>query len=165
MHTTEPLTPTPPASGTSAWSDVADEAAAAPGERPTFREMLDDVLPVIGVIFVAGPPVIFLAGPWLLLVLMLSGPFALVVAFVLVGLVAAALVATLAALVAAPFVLVRHLHRTYRSARATGVRLPHLASAPLAAGRRMVARASLPGLATWNAADVTYAPMRTRGEE
>src|SRR3954462_15615644 len=93
----------------------------APTERPTFREMLDDVLPVIGVVFVAGPPVIFLAAPWLLLVLMLSGPFALVVAFVVVGLVAAALLATLAAIVVAPFVLVRRLHRTYRSARPTGV--------------------------------------------
>jgi hypothetical protein len=165
MHTTQPLTPTPPPTGTSPWSDVADEGPAAPGERPTFREMLDDVLPVIGVVFVAGPPVIFLAGPWLLLVLMLSGPFALVVAFVLVGLVAAALVATLAAIVAAPFVLVRHVHRTYRSARATGIPVPQLVSAPLAAGRCMVARASLPGVATWNAADVSYAPMRTRGEE
>src|SRR3954462_8225083 len=132
----------------------------APTERPTFREMLDDVLPVIGVVFVAGPPVIFLAAPWLLLVLMLSGPFALVVAFVVVGLVAAALLATLAAIVAAPFVLVRHLHRTYRSAPPIGVPVPQLAAAPLAAGRRMIARASLPGLAAWS-----YAPMRTRGEE
>src|SRR3954465_727616 len=132
----------------------------APAERPTFREMLDDVLPVIGVVFVAGPPVIFLAAPWLLLVLMLSGPFALVVAFVVVGLVAAALLATLAAIVAAPFVLVRHLHRRYRSAPPIGVPVPQLAAAPLAAGRRMIARASLPGLAAWS-----YAPMRTRGEE
>jgi len=132
----------------------------APTERPTFREMLDDVLPVIGVVFVAGPPVIFLAAPWLLLVLMLSGPFALVVAFVVVGLVAAALLATLAAIVAAPFVLVRHLHRRYRSAPPIGVPVPQLAAAPLAAGRRMIAHASLPGLAAWS-----YAPIRTRGEE
>jgi hypothetical protein len=127
--------------------------------------MLDDVLPVIGVVFVAGPPVIFLLGPWLLLVLMLSGPFALVVAFVVVGLVAAALLATLAAIVVAPFVLVRRLHRTYRSARATGVPVPQIVSAPLAASRRMIARAPLQGLATWDTADVSYAPMRTRGEE
>src|SRR3954447_6216674 len=132
----------------------------APTERPTFREMLDDVLPVIGVVFVAGPPVIFLAAPWLLLVLMLSGPFALVVAFVVVGLVAAALLATLAAIVAAPLVLLRPLHRRYRSAPGTGVPVPQLAAAPLAAGRRMIARASLPGLAAWS-----YAPMRRGGDE
>jgi hypothetical protein len=164
MNTTEPLTPPPPASVTTPWSDVLDAAARTSRERPTFREMLDDVLPVIGVVFVAGPPVIFLAAPWLLLVLMLSGPFALVVAFVVVGLVASALLATLGALVVAPFVLVRRLHRTYRSARATGVPLPQIVFA-LAAGRRMMAHAPLRGLATWNTADVRYAPTGTRGEE
>jgi hypothetical protein len=165
MHTTEPLTPMQPASVTTAWSDGAHDAPLAPSGSPTFREMLDDVLPVIGVVFVAGPPVIFLAGPWLLLVLMLSGPFALVVAFVVVGLVAGALLATLGALVVAPFVLVRRLHRTYRSARATGVPVPQIVSAPLAAGRRLMARAPLRGLAAWNTADVRYAPTRARGEE
>lgn len=133
MHTTEPLTPAP-ATATSPRGDGAHKAALAPSESPTFRDMLDDVLPVIGVIFVAGPPVIVLAGPWLVLVLMLSGPFALVVAFVLVGLVAAALLVTVAAIVVAPFVLVRRLHRSYRSGRATGVPVPQVACAPLAAG-------------------------------
>src|SRR4051812_20408722 len=165
MNTTEPLTPPPPASVTTPWSDVLDAAARTSRELPTFRDMLDDVLPVIGVVFVAGPPVIFLAAPWLLLVLMLSGPFALVVAFVVVGLIAAALLATIAAIVVAAFVLVRRLHGTHRSARATGVPGRQLASAPLAAGRRMIARASLRGLATWNTADAGYAPMRTRVEE
>jgi hypothetical protein len=165
MNTTETLTPSPPASVTTPWSDVPDDAARTSGERPTFREMLDDVLPVIGVVFVAGPPVVFLAAPWLLLVLMLSGPFALVVAFVVVGLVAGALIATLGALVVAPFVLVRRLHRTYRSARATGVPFPQVVSAPRAAGRRMMARAALRGLSTWNTAGVRYSPTGTRGEE
>jgi hypothetical protein len=165
MHTTEPLTSPPPASVTALSRDVSDAAPLTGGESPTFRDMLDDVLPVIGVIFVAGPPVIFLAGPWLLFVLMLSGPFALVVAFVLVGLVAAALLATLAAIVVAPFVLVRRLHRKYWSARAARVPVPHHAFAPLAAGRRMIARTSLRALATWNTADVGYAPMRTQREE
>jgi hypothetical protein len=127
--------------------------------------MLDDVLPVIGVVFVAGPPVVFLAAPWLLLVLMLSGPFALLVAFVAVGCVAAALLVGVAALLAAPFVLVRRLHRRHRSAQAIGIPVSRFASAPLAASRRVIARASLPGVATWNTADVGYAPMRTGGEE
>jgi hypothetical protein len=84
-------------------------------ERPTFREMLDDVLPVIGVVFVAGPPVIAVAAPWLLLVLMLSGPFAVLVAFAVVVLLAVAALAAVAGIVAAPYVLVRHLHRRYRT--------------------------------------------------
>src|SRR4051794_40799189 len=139
MNTTEPLTPPPPASVTTPWSDVADAAPRTSGERPTFREMLDDVLPVIGVVFVAGPPVIFVAGPWLLLVLMLSGPFALVVAFVVVGLVAGALLATPGALVVAPFVLVRRPPRRYPAARATRVPPPPGVSAPPPPGRPLMA--------------------------
>ena len=86
-------------------------------EGPTFTEILDDVLPVIGVVFVAGPPVIAVAAPWLLLALMLSGPFAVLVAFAVVVLLAVAAVAALAGIVAAPYVLARHLHRRYRTGR------------------------------------------------
>ena len=109
--------------------------------------LLDDALPVIGVVLVAGPPVVFLAGPWLLLALTLSGPFALLVAFVVVGLVAAAL------LVTPP----RSSQRPTCS-RAASPQLPRVSSAqrprhagrlsPLAARRRMIARAWLRGLAT-----------------
>jgi len=117
MTTTEPLTP----------------------PEPTLRETLDDVLPVIGVIFVAGPPVVFLAAPWLLLVLMLSGPFALVVAFVAVVLAGIALVAAMAAIVAAPVLLVRHAYRSYRASEPVSVPVPQVASLPaprmLASGR------------------------------
>jgi hypothetical protein len=83
---------------------------------------------VIGVVDVAGPPVIFVAGPWLLLALMLIGPFALLVTFVVVGLVAAALLVTLAAILAAPFALVRRLHRGYRASQAISVPATQAAS-------------------------------------
>jgi hypothetical protein len=128
MNTTEPLTPPPPPSATTPWSDAPRDASLTPTERPTFEEMLDDVRPVIGVVFVAGPPVVFLAGPWLLLGLMLSGPFALLVAFVVVGLVAVALLMTLAAICAAPYVLVRRLHRRYRASRAISIPATQVAS-------------------------------------
>ena len=141
MTTAEPIAPAPPASAPAPWGDAAHSASPTAIERPTFREMLDDVLPVIGVVVVAGPPVVFLAAPWLLLALMLSGPFALVVAFVVVGLVAAVLLVTIAAIVAAPFVLVRFLHRRYRSSQSIGVPAPRVASAPLAASRRVSAPA------------------------
>jgi len=135
MSTTEPLTQTPPPSPTTPWDDSAPCASLSP-ERPTFREMLDSVLPVIGVVVVAGPPVVFVAGPWLLLVLMLSGPFALLVAFVVVGLVAAALLVALAGIVAAPYVLVRHLHRRYLAAQAIRSSAPATRDlTPVAAGR------------------------------
>jgi hypothetical protein len=82
-------------------------------ERPAFREMLEDVVPVIGVVLVAGPPAIALAGPWVLIALMLSAPFAVLVAFALVVLAAVAVVAALAAIVASPYVLVRHLRHVH----------------------------------------------------
>jgi hypothetical protein len=129
MTTTEPLTPLPsPPSATAPWSDAPSDAPLTPTERPTFGEILDDVLPVIGVICVAGPPVVFLAGPWLLLALMLSGPFALVVAFVAVGLAAIALLVTLAAICAAPYVLVRRLQRSYRASQGISVPATQVAS-------------------------------------
>jgi hypothetical protein len=128
MTTTEPLNPPPPPSATTPWSDAPGAAPLRPTELPTFGEMLDDVLPVIGVIVVAGPPVVFVAAPWLLLGLMLSGPFALLVAFVVAGLVAAALLVTLAAICAAPYVLVRHLHRRYRASQMISVPATPVAS-------------------------------------
>jgi hypothetical protein len=71
--------------------------SARASERPTFGEMLAEVVPVIGVVPVAGPPAVFVLGPWLFLVLMLAGPFAFLVALVVVMLVAAAVLAALAA--------------------------------------------------------------------
>jgi hypothetical protein len=68
------------------------------------------------------------AGPWRLLGLMLTGPFALLVTFVVVGLVAAALLVTIAAIFAAPSVLVRGLHRRYRASQAISVPATQVAS-------------------------------------
>jgi hypothetical protein len=121
MTTPESLTPPLIETATTPWDEATSRG---PVERATFREMLDDVLPVIGVVVVVGPPVVFLAAPWLLLVLMLSGPFALVVAFVATGLVAAALLVTLAGILAAPFVLARRLRRRYRESRVLTVPAP-----------------------------------------
>ena len=45
---------------------------------PPVRDMLTEVIPLIDVVVVSGPPAIFILGPWLLVVLMLIGPFLLV---------------------------------------------------------------------------------------
>ncbi len=92
---------------------------AAP-EPPTFGEMLDDITPVVGVIAVAGPPVIFVAAPWLLLGLLLSGPFALAVALAVVAMLLVALMAAIVAILAAPYLLVRYV-RARRAERAVAV--------------------------------------------
>ena len=87
------------------------ELITPPGtERPAFGEMVAETVPLVGAIAGYGPPVICLAGPWFLLALLLSPPFALLLTFVVVLLGAVALVAALtAAIVAAPYLLVRRL--------------------------------------------------------
>jgi hypothetical protein len=90
MPTTEPLIPT----------------ASRP---PTLGEELAEIDPLIGTVFVAGPPVLVLWAGTVLFALMLAGPFALLVTLVVVFAAAAALVALAGAILAAPYLLIRHL--------------------------------------------------------
>ena len=76
---------------------------------PTVSEFLADTVPVVDTVFVAGPPILVAWGGTVLLALMLAGPFALLVTFVVVLAAAAALVALAGAILASPYLLVRHL--------------------------------------------------------
>jgi hypothetical protein len=89
MDTTEPFTPT------------------APGPR-TLGDQLADVLPVVDTVFVAGPPVLVAWAGTVLLALMLAGPFALLVTLVVALVAAAALVTLAGAILATPYLLIRH---------------------------------------------------------
>jgi hypothetical protein len=117
MNTTEPLTRRRP-------TEPPGDAPLHAIQAPTFDEIADEVLPLVDVVVVAGPPVSFVAAPWLLLALMLSAPFAVLVALVVVWVLAAALLAALAGALAAPFLLARRLHRGRRAARATALPRP-----------------------------------------
>jgi hypothetical protein len=68
--------------------------------------MSAEIVPLIAIVPFYGPPVGFLLVPWLLVGLLVAGPFAcllaLVVAMMLVATVVAALIAALRAIVAAP---------------------------------------------------------------
>jgi hypothetical protein len=86
--------------------------------HPTVGETLAETLPLVGVVPVYGPPVIVVAGPWLLLALMVAGPFALLVTLVVLLTAAAALVGLIGAILAAPYLLFRHL-RGYRTGHAS----------------------------------------------
>jgi hypothetical protein len=99
--------------------------------QTTGRTMDRELSPLIGVVPVEGPPAILLAVPWLLLVLVLAGPFALLLTIVLAMLAAALIVAALAAIVASPFLLVRHLH----AVRARHAAEPHSEKPAAVAGR------------------------------
>jgi hypothetical protein len=94
------------------------ELIQPPAEDPTFSTILAETVPLVDVIAGSGPPVIFLAGPWLLLGLVLSGPFAFLLVLLAAMLAAATVLAALTAvIVGAPYLLVRQL-RGYREQRA-----------------------------------------------
>jgi hypothetical protein len=90
-------------------SALNTHASAEPEQRPTFGELLRRVLPGIFFIPVAGPPLILLFGPWLLLVLLIIPPAAFLITICLVLALGAGLIVALGALIASPFLLVRHL--------------------------------------------------------
>jgi hypothetical protein len=90
MHTTEPITPT--ASGPRTLGDAAVEIG-----------------PLVTGVFVAGPPVVVAWAGTVVFALLLAGPVVLF-ATVVVALAAVAAVVTLAgAILAMPYLLVRHL--------------------------------------------------------
>ena len=89
--------------------DAGAQDHADASERPTFSELLQRVLPGIFFVPMAGPPVILLLGPWLLLVLLIIPPAAALITLGLVLAVAAGVLVALGALIASPYLLVRHL--------------------------------------------------------
>jgi hypothetical protein len=96
------------------------------GARPveSLGEMLEETLPIVGVTPVHGPAALLVAGPWVLLALILSGPVAVIVTLLALLVAAVAFIGLVAALLAAPFVLVRRLrsvradHKSVRAERA-----------------------------------------------
>jgi hypothetical protein len=111
MSTTELIKPPPPPSAGNLATPNAHPPDSVP---PRFRDTIDEILPLIGVVPVAGPPVIFIAGPWILLALMLTGGFLLLVTFALavIGLAAVSTV-----ILAPPYLLVRQLGTYWTSQR------------------------------------------------
>jgi hypothetical protein len=92
---------------------------------PKVAEMLGETLSLICFMAVYGPPVVFLAAPWLFLGLILSGPFALVVTLIVALLAATALVAGIGAILATPYLIVRRRRAAnVSSARPAAARLP-----------------------------------------
>jgi hypothetical protein len=78
-----------------------------------------EAVPMIDAPAFYGPPVIFVLGPWLLLVLLLVGPFALVSTMLLALAAAVGLMVAFGAVIASPYLLIRHVHshRTVRAKR------------------------------------------------
>ena len=95
-------------------------------DRPTWGDEAECAA-IIGAPAIYGPPVAFLFGPWLFLVLLLAPPFAFLFTIVLVVAVAAVLLTAMATVLASPYLLVRHLRarRARQPKAATPSRLLH----------------------------------------
>jgi len=89
-------------------SDPQDRPSASP-DRPTWGEWPGETVPLFSAPAFFGPPVMFVLGPWLLVVLLLVPPAAFLITLVVVVLLGAGLLAALGALIASPYLLVRHL--------------------------------------------------------
>jgi hypothetical protein len=109
MKTTEPITPPRAATAPKSGTHARRNAPPSVSDPPTFGEMLDEILPLVGFVAVAGPPVVLLVGPWLLFGLMLFPPSALLTTLVAVLVAATVLVALIAAILATTYLLVSHL--------------------------------------------------------
>src|SRR3954470_8672784 len=90
--------------------DTTDPITSTASGPPTLGDMVAEVGPLVGAVYVAGPPVLVAWVGTVLFALMLAGPFVLIVTLV-VALAAAAAVVTLAgAILATPYLLIRHVH-------------------------------------------------------
>ena len=92
---------------------TAEDDALAP-QPQMFGQLLDAVSAITGVPAFYGPPISFVLGPWLLIVLLLIGPAALLITFVLLAIITAGVLVALVGLVASPYILVRHLRARRR---------------------------------------------------
>jgi hypothetical protein len=110
MNTATPqLTHARPQSATPRTIAPRQQGVASP-DHLTWGERIAETAPIIDVPAFYGPPIIFVLGPWLLLVLLLIGPFALIFTLLLVLAAAAGLLAMVVAVIASPYLLIRHLH-------------------------------------------------------
>lgn len=106
--------PLPPSSGHP--RSATRNARPLDSELPPIGQRLGEILPLIFVVPVAGPPAILVVVPWVLFALMLTGPFLLLVTFVLAGFI---LVGITAVILAPPYLLLSRLreHSTRRHER------------------------------------------------
>jgi hypothetical protein len=95
---------------------LLDHPSVSP-DRPTLTDRLGETVPLISAPAFFGPPVIFLLGPWLLLTLLLIPPAALLLTMVAVFLLGAGVLVALGALIASPYLLLRHLQARHATPR------------------------------------------------
>ena len=102
---------------------------------PQIRDTLAEITALIGFVPYYGPPAVFLLVPWLLLVLALAGPFAVLLTRVAGMMIVAAALAAIVSILAAPYLLVRRILRS----RPRHVSVPSPAAHAVAIGSPRVA--------------------------
>jgi hypothetical protein len=85
-------------------------------DSPTPKDILERIAESVGFVFVAGPPVAFLLVPWLIVVLLIIPPAAVVLTLVAVVVVLGAVIAAIGAIIASPYLIVRHLRARHAAA-------------------------------------------------
>jgi hypothetical protein len=85
--------------------------------EPTVRSILEETADLVETVPLYGPPAILLVGPLVLLALIVAGPFLALLTIVAVLVLAAVLVALAAAVLASPYLLVRHIRGHRATAR------------------------------------------------
>ena len=101
----------------SSWDPVMHDPLSPSPQRPSVGEFLQELLPLLFFVPVAGPPAILLVGPLLLFVLLLIPAAALLITLAVVFLLGAGLLGVLIALFASPYLLVRHVRARHPDAR------------------------------------------------
>jgi hypothetical protein len=111
-----------------AGADSAGKSRHSHTDEPPGDEIVHESLDLLEFVPVAGPPVLLLAIPLVLLALMVAGPFVVVLTLVVLVVAAAAVLALAALVVASPYLLVRHFRgRERRPASRKPFRAPRLA--------------------------------------
>ena len=134
MNTTPPqLSHAPPHSALP--RPVAPRRDSARPTLSTGVERLGETAPLITAPAFFGPPILALLGPWLLLVLVLIGPMALILTMLIAIAIAVGALAALLCVLATPYLLVRRFHAfgTARANRPPG--LPRLGNRRASSGR------------------------------
>jgi hypothetical protein len=134
INTQAPVVPERASDEPSSDAGLQDRSSVS-SDRPTLADRLGETVPLISAPAFFGPPVIFLLGPWLLLTLLLIPPAALLITMVVIFLLGAGLLVALGALIASPYLLLRHLQARHaatspapavsRVAGSVGTRLIH----------------------------------------
>jgi hypothetical protein len=115
MTSTELITPPDGSRAAEPWRDAHADAQPSGSEHPTRGEVWGEIVPVVGVVVVAGPPLVLLAGPLVLVALIVAGPFVLMLTVVALLIGSTVVVALVGLILASPYLLLRHL-RAHRAA-------------------------------------------------